>query len=411
MSITERFNQDQLPKFCNFLNEFDVENFYSFYKDTVLGQLYYNDICIDVQLDPYEKDSFLFTVFAPCESSEYSDLPDGLNYNEECSFSFPYDRSLNPSLLMDLIKKNYGDTVHLNNNTGVWERIDAFRELEDYVISKNKDLELTYDDGYFGLKNKSELVFAGMAIDELDEIRMYADRYKTEQIKELEDDDPKREMAVHYDDKYIMMHETDDGYDYTLYDKNFQDIDGGQIDLDERDNLSIRQAMKMVIEDLKESFPINDSRDIKEVPYNEIEERIDKNNERIDSVDTLFDAQQIVNNVILSLNSLNHPLEYSVNMVFNDNAKYAIITLNHAIELALDFNERALICHKHIVDELLNKGMDVILNSFHWEAPRDDRWSVFSAGKECNNNAHEHDLKEQDEKYDMEEQEEDSFER
>ena len=57
------------------------------------------------------------------------------------------------------------------------------------------------------------------------------------------------ELAVHIADRYILMHECDEGYDYYILDEQYHLLDGGVYDnLD----ITIQRAMDMVIADLKE---------------------------------------------------------------------------------------------------------------------------------------------------------------
>ena len=57
------------------------------------------------------------------------------------------------------------------------------------------------------------------------------------------------ELAVHIADRYILMHECDEGYDYSILNEQYHLLDGGVYDnLD----ITIQRAMDMVIADLKE---------------------------------------------------------------------------------------------------------------------------------------------------------------
>ena len=57
------------------------------------------------------------------------------------------------------------------------------------------------------------------------------------------------ELAVHIADRYILMHECDEGYDYSILDEQYHLLDGGVYD---NPDITIRRAMDMVIADLKE---------------------------------------------------------------------------------------------------------------------------------------------------------------
>ena len=57
------------------------------------------------------------------------------------------------------------------------------------------------------------------------------------------------ELAVQIADRYILMHECDEGYDYSILDEQYHLLDGGVYD---NPDITIHRAMDMVIADLKE---------------------------------------------------------------------------------------------------------------------------------------------------------------
>ena len=57
------------------------------------------------------------------------------------------------------------------------------------------------------------------------------------------------ELAVHIADRYILMHECDDGYDYSILNEQYHLLDGGVYD---NPDITIQRAMDMAIADLKE---------------------------------------------------------------------------------------------------------------------------------------------------------------
>ena len=57
------------------------------------------------------------------------------------------------------------------------------------------------------------------------------------------------ELAVHIADRYILMHECEEGYDYSILDEQYHLLDGGVYD---NPDITIRKAMDIVIADLKE---------------------------------------------------------------------------------------------------------------------------------------------------------------
>ena len=57
------------------------------------------------------------------------------------------------------------------------------------------------------------------------------------------------ELEVHIADRYILMHECEEGYDYSILDEQYHLLDGGVYD---NPDITIQRAMDMVIADLKE---------------------------------------------------------------------------------------------------------------------------------------------------------------
>lgn len=66
-------------------------------------------------------------------------------------------------------------------------------------------------------------------------------------------------------DHYLILQTCDDGWDYTLYDKSFKEIDGGQLDMPE---LSMQEARSEILSDFK-----LDKKDLMVVDYDEVVER------------------------------------------------------------------------------------------------------------------------------------------
>ena len=65
------------------------------------------------------------------------------------------------------------------------------------------------------------------------------------------------ELAVSIADRYLYIQESETGFDYTIYDENYKDLDGGVLDNLE---ISIREALEDIINDLREMKydPVND---------------------------------------------------------------------------------------------------------------------------------------------------------
>lgn len=66
-------------------------------------------------------------------------------------------------------------------------------------------------------------------------------------------------------DHYLIIQTCDDGWDYTLYDKNFKEIDGGQLDMPE---LSMQEARSEILKDFQ-----LEKKDLVVADYDEVVER------------------------------------------------------------------------------------------------------------------------------------------
>ena len=96
-----------------------------------------------------------------------------------------------------------------------------------------------------------------------------------------------RELAFSIADRYILIHETDGGYDYSILGEDYREIDGGVYD---DSNVMIREALQGIVEDLKQNPDTNGAKgriteDCELVPvnYGELEEKME-DAERIEIV-------------------------------------------------------------------------------------------------------------------------------
>lgn len=88
-----------------------------------------------------------------------------------------------------------------------------------------------------------------------------------------------RELAFSIADRYILIHETDGGYDYSILGENYQEIDGGVYD---DSNVTIREALHEIVEDLKQNPDTNGAKgritedsELIPVNYGELEEKME----------------------------------------------------------------------------------------------------------------------------------------
>ncbi len=87
-------------------------------------------------------------------------------------------------------------------------------------------------------------------------------------------------------DSFLMVQRCDDGYDYTLYDKDFQLVDGGQLDAPDMTMLEARNA---ILAD--HSFQ---HRELRAVPCDILLEQVEKKESRESVMDKLKDAAGIM---------------------------------------------------------------------------------------------------------------------
>lgn len=102
-----------------------------------------------------------------------------------------------------------------------------------------------------------------------------------------------RELAFSIADRYILIHETDEGYDYSILGEDYREIDGGvyENDSDEVErNVTIREALRGIVEDLKQNPDTNGAKgritedsELVPVNYGELEEKME-NAEHIGTV-------------------------------------------------------------------------------------------------------------------------------
>lgn len=102
-----------------------------------------------------------------------------------------------------------------------------------------------------------------------------------------------RELAFSIADRYILIHETDGGYDYSILGEDYREIDGGvyENNSDEMQvNVTIREALQGIVEDLKQNPDTNGTKgritensELVPVNYGELEEKME-DAERIEIV-------------------------------------------------------------------------------------------------------------------------------
>lgn len=98
------------------------------------------------------------------------------------------------------------------------------------------------------------------------------------------------EMAVSIADRYISIQTCTDGYDYTIYDAEFKELDGGVYD---DPDISIHVALNELVSDLKESS-------VKGIPNTELQGNVQKNSKvvSVDYEELVENAESVAQNAI-----------------------------------------------------------------------------------------------------------------
>ncbi|RKI22838.1 ImmA/IrrE family metallo-endopeptidase [bacterium 1xD8-6] len=88
-----------------------------------------------------------------------------------------------------------------------------------------------------------------------------------------------RELAFSIADRYILIHETDGGYDYSILGEDYREIDGGVYD---DSNVTIREVLQGIVEDLKQNPDTNGAKgriteesELVPVNYGELKEKME----------------------------------------------------------------------------------------------------------------------------------------
>lgn len=94
-----------------------------------------------------------------------------------------------------------------------------------------------------------------------------------------------RELAFSIVDRYILIHETDGGYDYSILGEDYREIDGGVYEnsSDETQvNVTIREVLQGIVEDLEQNPDTNGAKgriteesELVPVNYEELEKKME----------------------------------------------------------------------------------------------------------------------------------------
>lgn len=104
----------------------------------------------------------------------------------------------------------------------------------------------------------------------------YVDSFGFEEIPDFLEQQAEQEMvqqteaAYEFADRYLMIYECEDGYDYTFYDKGYKEIDGGVYD---NPDITLEEAVHIILTD--DPFP---NMERTPVDYEELDEKVEEAN-------------------------------------------------------------------------------------------------------------------------------------
>lgn len=142
--------------------------------------------------------------------------------------------------------------------------------------------------------------------------------FRTRRVEQLLDEVEERmpeveldELAYKINDKYFTIQKTEGGYDYTYYDENYRDIDGG---ICEDDTVPITEVVQNLLDE--EGLSLNDA---KEIDYEELQSNIDDVHmqEYTKDAENYLDQNEIKK---LAVDLDNFSYDYDP-YVYNDNVK------------------------------------------------------------------------------------------
>lgn len=151
--------------------------------------------------------------------------------------------------------------------------------------------------------------FAGM--DDEDEMIDLGDEREQvlAEMKKALAGEQETELAFQIADRYISIQETEGGYDYSIMGADYKEIDGGVYD---NPDVSIREALNDILEDLKDNPFDNDARgnirdsdELIPIDYNELMEKVEEANHIEPPNDVVADFKAKTNELFHEISEMN----------------------------------------------------------------------------------------------------------
>ena len=119
--------------------------------------------------------------------------------------------------------------------------------------------------------------------DEIIDLGEEREQVMAELKQSIEQEQPETELAFQIADRYIIIQESTDGYEYTIAGADFKEIDGGVYD---DPDMSIREALAEIVEDIRTENSIlkenvTAESELQPLDYDEISEKIKEANQVI----------------------------------------------------------------------------------------------------------------------------------
>ncbi len=222
--------------------------------------------------------------FLPTREDKLETIYEKLNINHPADYK-GHSLSVSDVIVLHINGKN---SAHFVDSFGFTGLPDFMRELEG-VKEQEKELSAGQEKLTSGRdvqkseqEQPSETPDVDMGEDDGDEIIDLGD--ETDQVlaemKKSLKGEQETELAFQIADRFISIQETEGGYDYSIMDADYKEIDGGVYD---NPDVSIRQALNDIVEDLKENpfdngarGNIRDSDELIPVDYEELMEKVEE---------------------------------------------------------------------------------------------------------------------------------------
>ena len=218
--------------------------------------------------------------FLPTREDKLETIYEKLNINHPADYK-GHSLSVSDVIVLHINGKNSAHFVDSFGFTGLPDflrGLEGVKEQEKELSAGQEKLTSGHDVQKSEQEQPSETPDEDMDGDEIIDLGDETDQVLVEMKKSLKGEQ-ETELAFRIADRFISIHETDEGYDYSIMGEDYKVIDGGVYDnLD----VSIREALNDIVEDLKENpfdngarGNIRDNDDLMPIDYEELMEKVE----------------------------------------------------------------------------------------------------------------------------------------